>query len=242
MQQDDVFGEAFQTYMEDGDCEPIMVWLDHEEQPLLDVGYFFRSFDEMPELEQTALNLCGDKVLDIGAAAGCHSQHLLDQGKEIHSLEISPGACNVLRNRGLPNVIQGNFLSIEVEEQFDTLLFLMNGLGMGKDAEGTLALLKKAKGLLKPGGQILGDTSDISYFREPETKKRGLTSQSSFVHYYGKVHFLTKWRTFESCFDWIYPDPQLLEHLAAKTGLRAELIQNGPHYDYLYRFTIDDNQ
>ena len=242
MQNDDVFGKAFLAYVEDRDCEPISVWLDGEEQPPLDVGYFFRSYDEMPELEQRALQMCGPKTLDIGAAAGCHSRWLAQQELEVHSLEISPGACKVLRTSELPRILEGDFLSLEIDEKYDTLLFLMNGLGMGQDPEGTLRLLEKAKSLLNPGGQILGDTSDISYFREPETKKRGLTFQSSFDHYYGKVHFLTKWRSFKSSFNWIYPDPKLLETLAQQAGLRAEMIQEGPHYDYLYRFTIDGSQ
>ena len=46
---------------------------DEDEMP---VSHLFRTYSEMPRLEQLALDLCKGKVLDVGACAGCHTLHL----------------------------------------------------------------------------------------------------------------------------------------------------------------------
>ncbi len=232
---DDVFGMAFQEYHSNGVAPSIKVEINGEEQEPLHVDYFFRTVAEMPEMEQIALDRCRGRILDVGAAAGCHSVALNDRKLNVTSLEISSLSCDVMRMRGLKDVVCADFLAFRPDVSFDTILFLMNGLGMGQTVEGTVNLLKHAKSMLSPGGEIIGDTSDLVYLYDEDFQtKRGLSLQSSFDHYYGKVHFNLQWKHVKTSFDWIYPDPDMLDWCAKQAGLKLELIQEGPHYDYLF--------
>jgi SAM-dependent methyltransferase len=248
MKNDDIFGQAFLEFLVHNSSHPIDVEIDHEEQDQLDPAYFFRSFEQMPALEQHALKLARGKVLDVGAAAGCHSRWLHEHEIDVTSLEISAGACEVMRLNKLPKVVEADFFAFEPEERFDTLLFLMNGLGMGQTVEGTVRLLQKAKQLLAPGGVIIGDSSDIAYFALGDSpsaedlawlneQKKGLLTQSPFPHYYGMVHFSLKWKQLENEFSWIYPDPDLLKFAADRAELKMVKLADGPHHDFLFAFS-----
>lgn len=229
---EDVFGEAFKAYLKSKECEDFRVIIDGELQDPLPVSYFFRPAEEMPSLELFALDLVEGKVLDVGAAAGCHSL-LLQEHFDTTALEISEKACEVMESRGVKKIVCSDFFDYS-NEQFDTILFLMNGLGIGKDAEGTIALLKHAKSLLTPGGFILGDSSDISYFKNEDEKKGGDASFSQ--EYFGIVQFELQWEKLTTSFPWIYPDPSFLEQCATEAGLRMSIIAEGAHYDFLLRF------
>jgi SAM-dependent methyltransferase len=235
---DDIFGAAFAEFLTTDVDEPIEVWINGELQDPLPPSYFFRSYDDMPDLEQIGLACCGKKVLDVGAAAGCHSLWLQEHGHDVVAVEISPLACDVMRKRGVNQVVCTNFFDLEPEPVYDTVLLLMNGLGMGQDVQGTIDLLQHAAKFLKPGGDIVGDSSDIAYFYEDEdvAQKKGLSLQPPFDHYYGKVHFKLKWKDVESDFRWIYPDPRLLAFAAEANQLDYTVVAEGPHHDYLCAF------
>lgn len=240
----DIFGKAFLSYLNGEAPESIEVWIDGEEQDPLPPAYFFRGTDEMPLLEQLALDCSRGRTLDVGAAAGCHSLVLQHAGIDVTALEISFLACEVMRKRGIKKVVQEDFFSFKDDAGYDTILLMMNGLGMGQSVEGTTRLLQKAASLLNKGGVILGDTSDISYFREERENERGLSLQPPIDHYYGMVHFQLKWNALFDEFNWIYPDPELLKNAAHEAKLTCELVSDGPHHDFLMAFTHlnDDNR
>ena len=66
----------------------------------LPVDYLFRSWDKMPEIEKTALNLSKGKILDVGAAAGAHALCLKDQGKSVKAIDNSLLSVEVMQKRG----------------------------------------------------------------------------------------------------------------------------------------------
>lgn len=96
----------------------------------LAVSYFFRDFNEMPAIEQKALELANGKVLDVGAAAGAHSLYLQNERNlEVFAIDISPLSVEVCKLRGIKNAVCANLLELE-NENYDTLLLLMNGTGI----------------------------------------------------------------------------------------------------------------
>src|SRR5688572_14472970 len=66
----------------------------------IDVSYLFRTRDEMPEIEKTALSYCQGTILDVGAGAGCHSL-ILNEKFSTHSIDVSSGAVKLLKEKGL---------------------------------------------------------------------------------------------------------------------------------------------
>jgi len=76
----------------------------------------------MPDIEQKALQLCRGKVLDVGAAAGCHSIVLKKSGLSIVPVDVSEKAVEVMKARGLPEAKQADYFEMK-NEKYDTLLF-----------------------------------------------------------------------------------------------------------------------
>ena len=199
----------------------------------LPVPYLFRAFDEMPELERKALRMANGSVLDIGCGSGSHTLWLQEKGLEVKAIDISPGAIETCRIRGVKNAEVQDIWKLE-GETFDTLLMLMNGMGICGKLEKLPDLLKKLKRLLKPEGQILADSSDLIYMFEDEDSE-SLPSD----HYYGEVQFETRYKDLRSDpFPWLYVDYHNLALHANHAGFSCELICQGEHYDYMARLTI----
>lgn len=203
---------------------------DVEEVP---IAHFFRTREEMPELETQAIAACSGTVLDIGCGTGSHLLLLQDNGLNCTGIDISPGAIQVARERGAIAVIEGDIRTAEVGK-FDTLLLLMNGIGLA----GSLADLPEFLGLLKdllhPGGQILLDSSDLQYLYERD--EDGGLWVPGFMAYYGDMEYrwLYKGKQGEF-FPWLFVDFNQLARAAAEVGLHCELVAEGPHYDFLAR-------
>ena len=77
----DLFGKALWDYYKKKGANKIITWTSLTEKDPILLSYFFRSFDEMPELEQKALKLSKGKVLDVGCGAGSHSLYLKNKIK-----------------------------------------------------------------------------------------------------------------------------------------------------------------
>lgn len=203
----------------------------------LPVKYLFRSFEEMPEIEQAALKMSNGTVLDLGCGAGSHSLYLQNQGLLVKPIDVSKGAIEVCKLRGLEHAEMIDLWNLK-GEQFDTILGLMNGAGICGSMTHFPDFLMHLKTLLKPGGQILLDSTDVIYMFEDEN---GEVDLAEVDHYYGEVEFQSKYLGENSgSFPWMYIDFYNLQQQALNVNLTCELILKGPHYDYLARLTISD--
>lgn len=199
----------------------------------MEASYFFRNWEQLPELEKTALNFCKGKVLEVGCAAGSHGLILQERDLEVTSIDISALSIEVCKARGLQN---SQMVSVwEMSGTLDTILLLMNGTGLLEDIAKSVYYLEKLKKLLKPNGQILIDSSDILYMYDRE-EDGSIWSPSS---YYGELNFTVTNADGESQeFPWLYLDFDTLQYLSKEAGLLAEKIAEGKHHDYLARLTI----
>ncbi|MBS1533698.1 MAG: class I SAM-dependent methyltransferase [Bacteroidetes bacterium] len=233
----DLFGKAILDYQTNNQPEDIITETSISEADPMSVAYLFRSFEQMPKLEQKALQLARGKVLDIGCGAGSHSLYLQENTTcEVFSVDISPNAIKACELRGIQNARALNVLELE-GEQYDTLLLLMNGAGMCGRLKNISVFLQKLKLLLAPGGQILLDSSDIIYmFDEDEDGGKWIPSNEA---YYGEVVFNISYKgEHEKPFDWMYIDYNTLQNAAHANGLQCALILEGEHYDYLAKLWI----
>jgi len=122
------------------------------------------------------------------------------------------------------------------DEKFDTLLLLMNGIGLAGTLEALPKFLDKLKSLLNPGGQILLDSSDIAYMFEDEDGGMWIDLGRE---YYGELTFQMHYNTEskEEC-DWLYIDFAKLQEIANNCGLSTELLFEGEQYDYLAKLQV----
>jgi SAM-dependent methyltransferase len=233
----DLFGKAILDFQTNNSPEDLITETTISEEDEMSVAYLFRSYDEMPNLEQRALQLAKGKVLDVGCGAGSHSLTLQnDRNLNVTSIDISPNAIEACALRGLKNTKVQDVMTLE-NKKFDTILLLMNGAGMCGRLKNIPKFLLKLKSLLNPGGQILLDSSDIIYmFDDDEDGGKWIPSNND---YYGEIVFNVTYKgEKEKPFDWIFIDYNTLQNAALANGLQCELIMEGEHYDYLAKLSI----
>jgi len=193
-----------------------------EEMP---VKYYFRSSAEMPELEWTALQHCRGRILDIGAGAGSHSVALQQLGQDVTALEISPLAADVIKARGVRHVLCRDFFALTDDIQYDTLLLMMNGIGLAGTLEGLQTFLRKARVLSRPGAILLFDSSDISYLYPHPSSPSG---------YYGELLYEYEYRhRLSNPFPWLFIDPKTMNKFAAEAGWKMEILFEDKSNQYL---------
>ena len=232
----DVFGKALLDYQQGRQAGDLVSHSSLGDSDVVPPSYFFRDFPAMPFLEQEALSLAGGRVLDIGSAAGCHSLILQERGLEVTALDTSPGALQAAQAQGVRQTVQADIREYRVGN-FDTLLLLMNGIGLAGRRAGMTPFLLHLRSLLAPGGQILADSSDIIYMFDRD--EDGGVWVPGDREYYGEVTYYWAYAGQRSeAFSWLFADWDTLQEAARQAGLQAELLEHGNHYDYLARLSL----
>ena len=227
----DPMGAAIADYFDKGKAAKLRVFSSQFDEDEIPVSQLFRTYDEMPVLEQKALQLAKGEILDCGAGSGCHALALQEMNKKVTAIDISPLSIEVMQKRGVKQVFHINLFDENYLEKFDTILMLMNGSGIIGKLERMPIFFQKMKQLLNPNGCIYMDSSDLRYLFEDE--------DGSFLidlagDYYGEIDYRMQYKQVKGeTFDWLYIDFQTLFHYAAENGFTAELIAEGEHYDYL---------
>ncbi|WP_395076207.1 class I SAM-dependent methyltransferase [Flavobacterium sp.] len=232
----DLFGKAILDFQTNNSPEDLITETSISEADEMSVEYLFRSFAEMPKIEQKAIQLSKGKVLDVGCGAGSHSLYLQNEmNLDVKSIDISENAIRACKLRGLKKAKIQNILDLE-NEKFDTIILLMNGTGIFETLKKTPIYLQKLKSLLNPDGQILIDSSDIIYmFDDDQDGGKWIPSDN----YYGELTFSISYKKeTENDFPWLYLDFNTLQNAANDNGLKCEMIFEGEHYDYLARLTL----
>lgn len=241
----DPMGAAIFDYHKNGPaCGKLIVhssMLDDDEIP---VDALFRSFEQMPALEQTALRMAQGKIMDVGAGSGCHSLALQSMGKNAVAIDISPLSVAVMKDKGLDARLV-NLCDETFSEKFDTILMLMNGSGIIGRLENMGMFFKRMKQLLAPGGCILMDSSDLRYLYEDED---GSFEIDLADEYYGLLDYQMEYvpskrissgpTVLGESFDWLYVDFDTLSYYAEQNGFKVEMAAQGEHYDYLAKISL----
>lgn len=236
MQTGDPIGKAIHDYARSKKPADIIVASEICEDDIIPVEVLFRNFDEMPELEQMALAACKGKILDVGAGAGTHALHLMDQGFAVTAIDISPGAVTYMKANQI-NARQVDFFELK-DEKFDTILLLMNGIGIAGTLANLAHTLTHAKSLLNPGGIILCDSSDIKFLYEEEDGSLWLDLNKD---YYGNFRFQMSYaKETGTWFDWLYVDFDNLFEISKEIGFKTVRLYEQDD-NYLAKLTWNEN-
>ena len=224
----DAFGQAALDFLGGDYDEFIYVESKTMEDDVIPVDHLFRTFDEMPACEQTALNETKGKVLDVGGGVGSHCLALQEKGFETTMLDFSLGLCEVSSKRGVKNVVEHDFFTWQTDEKFDTVLFMMNGIGIGGSFEKFQQTIERSFELLNEGGQILFDSTDIAFCYQQED---GSVILPMNIEYTGFVEFKLKYKGQEDeWFNWAYYDPEKLKDILPEQYKFEILHEDGPAY------------
>lgn len=227
-------GAAIYDFHKNGTADVLRVFSSQFEEDEIPVADLFREYDDMPELERIALDEASGEILDVGAGSGCHSVALMKMGKSAVAIDISPLSVEVMKERGV-DALQVNLYDESFDRKFDTVLMLMNGTGIIGNLDNMPVFFERMKQLLKPGGSILIDSSDLRYLFEEED---GSLMIDLADDYYGQLDYQMQYKDVSGePFDWLYVDFDTLAFYAEESGFDAELLAEGEHYDYLAKLT-----
>ena len=227
---DDIFGKAVLDYNNGTKDAEFLIHNHYGNPDLMPVEVYFRAEEDLSAEETYAINLSKGSVLEVGAGAGAICLALQAKGLEVYALEISTGCGEVMKQRGVKNIIHENFFEFNPATKYDTILLLMNGIGLCGELSGLSGVFTKLKQLLSPGGQIIFDSSDIDYLYEGELPEE---------KYYGEIDYQYEYNgEFGAWFKWLYVDFETARAIADENGLDLQLIMEEDTGQYLSRAVV----
>jgi SAM-dependent methyltransferase len=195
--------------------------------------WFFAEHADWPEAEGHAFEFVRGRVLDIGAGAGRHSIESARRGLDVVAIDISPGAVEVCRRRGIEDA---RLLSLSDLDAglglFDTVLLLCGNFGLAGNPEETKALLRRLHEFTPADGRIVLDTvdpyvgadeADLAYMERNRAEGRMAGQVRIRIRYEERV---TPW------FDLLLVARAELEQLAAESGWRIAWAEETELPDY----------
>tara|TARA_Y100000310_G_scaffold298681_1_gene332842 strand:+ start:21444 stop:22160 length:717 start_codon:yes stop_codon:yes gene_type:complete len=225
----DIHGRAIRDFYQNKPESTLLLHTSYGETEEMPVEVFFREEEDLSVLENLALIECSGRILDIGAGAGAHALMLQARDLEVYALENSPGCVEVMRQSGVTHVIEQDYQ--QHNQTYDTILLLMNGLGIAGRLSNVSNLLKTLSKMLNESGQILVDSSDIGYLYEEDDLEPD-------PEYYGNIQYQYEYKGNKGdWFDWVYVDQETLQGEVAKAGLELEILYTDENDQYLARIT-----
>jgi SAM-dependent methyltransferase len=224
----DVLGSAIESFFLKGDNTPIRVFINKHEEPEMYPDVFFRPFKNMLKYEKVSMKESSGKILDLGCGAGCHSLYLQGKGLDVTAVEISKKSSKTAKSRGVLKVINDDWRNLNLKN-FDTVLVLMNGMGLAESPSELKVMFRKLKSFLSKTGAILIDSTDVTYAKADWPM---LDSE-----YFGKVQFELKYKGKTQCFPWLFVDFETAIQAAKSVRLSVEVLERNRNGHFLLRLS-----
>ena len=231
----DLLGKSLLDYQLNDRKSDVRVSTNISKSEYLSRSHFFRSFPQMIPIEQKALTLAKGRILDVGAGTGSHVLYLQEKGLDAVALDISPAVIEICQLRGVKQTVISDIL--DYQGKFDTILLLMNGIGISKRLSLIDIYLQKLKSLLNEGGQILTTSTDIIYMFDQDEDGSYIIPFNEETEYYGELIYTIHYKGEKESFPWLFIDYNTLQRAANNNGLSCEFIEEGDDYNYLVRMT-----
>jgi len=226
--RDDVMGSAMENYFKKNDNTPIRVFINKSEEPEMHPSVFFRTYRSMLKYEKIALKVASGKILDLGCGAGCHALYLQNKGRDVTAVELSKKSASVAMSQGVTKLLIEDWRNLNLKN-FDTILVLMNGMGLAESPTDLKVMFRKLKSFLSKTGSILIDSTDVTYAKADWPM---LDSE-----YFGKVQFELKYKGKTQCFPWLFVDFETAVKTAKSVKLNVEVLERARNGHFLLRLS-----
>ncbi len=179
----DAYGQELLSFLKgDGGCETV-----ERDDGFVDTysnapKCYFSDYKEWPDIQKKAVKKAKGKVLDIGAGAGRIALYLQKKNFDVVSIDNSPLAVKVCKERGVKKakVLAVEDINYFKGNSFDTVFMLGNNFGLFGSLKKAKSLLKKLYKITTPSALIVAETTDVYKTKEPvhlqyhkRNKKRG---------------------------------------------------------------------
>jgi SAM-dependent methyltransferase len=122
--------------------------------------YFAEPAGWLP-FERQALDFASGRMLDVGCGAGRYALALQARGLPVTALDVSPGAVDVSRQRGVGSTVLGTVSDhAAAGERYDTFLLMGENLGLLESADRAPAFLAELAAMASPGARIIAHGAD----------------------------------------------------------------------------------
>jgi SAM-dependent methyltransferase len=134
-----------------------------------DASRYFGNADEWTSPSAPFADHLRGRVLDIGAGAGRVALGLQTLGLQVVALDVSRGAADVCRARGVHDVVHGRVsdLAESGAVPFDTFVMAGNNIGLLGGRDHAADFLDRLARLAAPGARIIGDTANPYAVEDP---------------------------------------------------------------------------
>ncbi len=212
---EDLFGKALLDYQQKTMESPLLLHTEYGQPEPVPLEQFFVEEGEFPDLDIFALEQVYGKILDIGAATGRHALYLQNRGHDITAMDISESCGVVMKEAGVEKIVVEDVFNFD-GQIFDTIFMLMNGIGIAGTIEGLKKLLGHLHQMLKPTGQLLLDSSDISYLYEESPWPENT--------YFGELTYRYQYNdTLGDPFNWLFIDREKLVEIANSVAWNCQI-------------------
>lgn len=144
-----------------------------------DPSGYFSPYSQWSAIQQQAMDRVTGRVLDVGVGAGRFALHLQEQGHSVVGIDVSPGALEVCRQRGVAEVRSLPFHQIDDSlGLFDTILMMGNNFGLFATPRRARWLLRRLKGLTSSNARIVAESRDVYNTDRPEHRAYHRRNQS----------------------------------------------------------------
>lgn len=174
------------------------------------------------DIDSWAVARAAGTVLDVGCGAGRAALRAQQQGSDVTGVDISPGAIEVCKSRGVRDTFVGTlgaFLASRPNTTFDTVLLLGQNLGFLAEPE----IRESIDALTHVGSRIIGSSIDAAHADLPEAYRDYMAENVAAGRLPGTVFLRVRYMTsIGRWFKQTYVSPAELEMLTAAGGWSIE--------------------
>jgi SAM-dependent methyltransferase len=180
---------------------------------------YITPYSDWSEGEKIAIREVQGRVLDVGCGAGRVALYLQEMGFEVIGIDISPGAIEACRERGIGSVQVMSAENLDFEEGIlSTIILYGNNFGILGSKERVVKMLKDIHRISSQDALILANGNEVTMTEDPvhlqyheKNQKAGRPDGQVTIRirYNEKV---TDW------FDLLLAGPSLMGELAEESG------------------------
>jgi SAM-dependent methyltransferase len=184
-----------------------------------------------------ALKHVRGRVLDVGCGAGRVALHLQELGHEVVGIDISPGAVETSKRRGVKDAREMSITQIGSElGYFETIVLFGNNFGLFGNEKRARWLFRRLHSLTTDAGRILAECLD-PYQTDEERHLAYHERNRSRGRMGGQIRVRARYLDYRTpWFDWLLVSAEELRGLIEGTGWQLENLYQSDDPTYAVVF------